>query len=113
MLNSGADSTKVRSVIIEEVRDVLSGHGHAVESIDDDSKLNANLGMTSLNLATLVAQLEQKLGIDPFAEMVSITSVRTIGDLVGAYVSCLNGETGNDHSSQLDQVAQRAKARLT
>jgi hypothetical protein len=36
-------------------------------------------------LAFLVADLEAELGVDPFAKLVSITSVRSVDDLVRAY----------------------------
>lgn len=43
------------------------------------------LGLKSLDLARLVAELEEELDFNPFAELVDITSVRTVGDLVAAY----------------------------
>lgn len=43
------------------------------------------IGLKSLDLARLVAELEEELGFDPFAEMIPITSIRTVGDLVEAY----------------------------
>ena len=48
-------------------------------------KLNANLGLSSLDLAFLVAELDAQLGVDPFAKLFSITSVRTVDDIVQAY----------------------------
>jgi len=54
-------------------------------SLRGGEKLNAHLGLTSLDLAFLVADLDAQLGVDPFARLVSITSVRTVDDLVRAY----------------------------
>ena len=54
-------------------------------SLRGGEKLNAHLGLTSLDLAFLVAELDAQLGVDPFARLVSITSVRTVDDLVRAY----------------------------
>jgi hypothetical protein len=51
--------------------------------------LSATLGLSSLDLAFVVAELEAELGVDPFAKLVSITSVRSVGDLVRAYQQAL------------------------
>ena len=53
-----------------------------------DQTLVDDLGLRSLDLARIIAKLELKLGVDPFAEMVAVTSIRTVGDLCAAYASC-------------------------
>ena len=63
---------------------------HAFAGAD---KLNATLGLSSLDLAFLVAELEVELGVDPFAKLVSITSVRSVDDLVQAYRSAVLGDS--------------------
>ena len=47
-----------------------------------------DLGLRSLDLARIIAKLEVKLDADPFAELVSVTSIRTPGDLCAAYAKC-------------------------
>ena len=42
-------------------------------------------------LARIVASLEMKLDVDPFAEDVAITSIRTVGDLCNAYEKATRG----------------------
>jgi acyl carrier protein len=111
MLNKYEDSDEVRDVIIEELQAILSAAGHEPQVIDDDSKLNANLHLSSLDLATLIAVLEDTFDVDPFAEFVAITSMRTVGDLVNAYFGCLSGELQQNYSSELEKAAERAKAR--
>ena len=69
---------KIRAVLAERVGEVGS-------SLSGADKLSATLGLSSLDLAFLVAELEAELGVDPFAKLVSITSVRSVGDLVQAY----------------------------
>lgn len=44
-----------------------------------------DIGLTSLELATVIARLELSLDLDPFAELISVTTIRTVGDMVAAY----------------------------
>ena len=53
-----------------------------------------DLGLRSLDLARIIAKLEMKLGVDPFAELVSVTSIRTPGDLCAAYAKCFAAAEG-------------------
>jgi len=68
---------RIRAVLAERVGEVGRLHG--------TEKLHETLGLDSLDLATLVAELEAKLDVDPFVNLVALTSVRTVGDLVQAY----------------------------
>jgi acyl carrier protein len=45
--------------------------------------------MGSLLLARLIITLEAELGVDPFAEDVLISDVRTVGELVAVYREAL------------------------
>ena len=65
------------------------GARRRVRKLSGTDKLNATLGLSSLDLAFLVAELEAELGVDPFAKLVSITSVRSVEDLVRAYQQAL------------------------
>lgn len=69
----------------------------------------ADLGVTSLQLAELISNLESTFEVDPFAEKVPITSVRSLGDLCSAYLSCLTpGDVADD---PLDQELRAVRAR--
>jgi acyl carrier protein len=57
----------------------------AVSGVENGQHLTAELGLTSLDLARILAVLELELGADPFASLVAITDVRTVGDLCAAY----------------------------
>jgi acyl carrier protein len=82
-----------------------------VKKLGPDDRLNADLGLTSLDLATLVAALEMKLKADPFQELVPITSMRTIGDLEAAYVKFFSNPEGASGDEHLDHVRRRAESR--
>src|SRR5258708_20027641 len=87
------------------------GEGGRLSGTD---KLSATLGLSSLDLAFVVAELELELGVDPFAKLVSITSVRSVGDLVRAYQQVLfpELERGADEHAVAAAV-KRAQTRRT
>jgi DNA-binding GntR family transcriptional regulator len=62
--------------------------------------------------AILVAELESALGVDPFSKIVSITSVRTVDDLVGAYLKAyLPQRKPTESDEDLLEAARRARGR--
>jgi acyl carrier protein len=76
---------QIESIVHGKIQAVLAERVGEPIGLSGADKLNATLGLTSLDLAFLVADLEAELGIDPFAKLVSITSVRSVADLVRAY----------------------------
>lgn len=57
----------------------------------DDLELVKDLGLSSLDLAQLIAVMEMELEMDPFVKGVSIAEVRTLNDLYKAYMNNSNG----------------------
>ena len=80
---------RIETIVHGRIRAVLAERGCEVARLSGGEKLSATLGLSSLDLAFLVAELEAELGVDPFAKLVSITSVRSVGDLVQAYQQAL------------------------
>jgi acyl carrier protein len=76
---------QIELVVHGRIREVLAERGEEIPPLAGAEKLSATLGLSSLDLALLVAELEAELGVDPFAKLVSITSVRSVSDLVRAY----------------------------
>jgi acyl carrier protein len=76
---------QIESIVHGRIRALLAERGNEVVRLSGAEKLSATLGLSSLDLAFLVAELEAELGVDPFAKLVSITSVRSVEDLVRAY----------------------------
>jgi acyl carrier protein len=76
---------QIESIVHGKIGAVLAERGAGVGPLSGADRLSATLGLGSLDLAFLVAELEADLGVDPFAKLVSITSVRTVDDLVRAY----------------------------
>jgi acyl carrier protein len=80
---------QIEAIVHGRIRAVLAERVGKVARLSGTDKLSATLGLSSLDLAFLVAELEAELGVDPFAKLVSITSVRSVGDLVRAYQQAL------------------------
>ena len=80
---------QIEAIVHGRIRAVLAERAGEVARLSGTDKLSATLGLSSLDLAFLVAELEAELGVDPFAKLVSITSVRSVGDLVRAYQQAL------------------------
>jgi len=76
---------QIEAVVHQRIRAVLVERNGDVGSLSGTEKLSATLGLSSLDLAFLVAELEAELGVDPFANLVPITSIRSVADLVRAY----------------------------
>ncbi len=91
MLKPGTPE-QIEAVVHDKIRAVLRERFGQVRAFGGTAKLNATLGLSSLDLAFLVAELEVELGADPFAKLVSITSVRSVDDLVQAYRSAIFGD---------------------
>ena len=102
-------------VVLGVIRNVARENSPELEGIREDQMLVEDLGLRSLDLARIVAKLEMKLEVDPFAELVAITSIRTAGDLCAAYAKCF--AAGEDSESAVEpdqdtQVASRSSAGL-
>ena len=99
----------------ERIRAILADRAGEVARLSGSEKLSAALGLSSLDLALLVAELEAQLGVDPFAKLVSITSVRSVDDLVRAYQQAFfpEFERREDHAITAAAVkrAQTRRAR--
>jgi acyl carrier protein len=84
---------QIEELVHGKIRAVLQERFGEVRAFDGSAKLNATLGLSSLDLAFLVADLEADVGIDPFAKLVSITSIRSVDDLVRAYRAAIVGDS--------------------
>jgi acyl carrier protein len=79
---------QIDETVRQTIVNLLKRNGKSLDVLDNDSPLVA-IGLTSLDLAALVAMLERQLKVDPFLEAVAITEMRTVGDLCRAYSESL------------------------
>jgi acyl carrier protein len=111
MLNDRPNSAEISKAVRDQVGLLLDEKDLPNREIRSEDRLNADLGLTSLDLATLVAALEMKLKADPFQELVPITSVRSIGDLEAAYAKFFSKSGDVVQDEDLAEIRRRAEAR--
>jgi acyl carrier protein len=102
---------QIESVVHERIRAILAERGGETHRLSGSEKLSATLGLSSLDLALLVAELEAQLGVDPFAKLVSITSVRSVNDLVRAYQQAFFPELERREDHAITAAVKRAQTR--
>jgi acyl carrier protein len=102
---------QIESIVHGRIRAILAERVGEVGCLSGTDKLSATLGMSSLDLALLVAELEAELGVDPFAKLVSITSIRSVEDLVKAYQQAFFPELA--HGGEDETVAAAVKRART
>jgi acyl carrier protein len=103
---------ELEKVIHDKIRILLEERDGDIPAIWGAASLNGALGLSSLDLAIVVAELESALGVDPFSKIVSITSVRSVDDLVGAYLKAyLPQPKPTERDEDLLEAAERARAR--
>ena len=75
----------VDQVVQAEIGRYLAASGRNAAAIHRGERLTEGLGMTSFELAELVARLNAKLSADPFRTSLALTEVQTVEDLCRAY----------------------------
>ena len=105
---------KIEAIVHGRIRALLAERVGNVGPLSGAEKLSATLGLSSLDLAFLVAELEAELGVDPFAKLIPITSIRSVDDLVEAYRKALAPDpkmAGQDE--ELAAAMRRGRQRRT
>ncbi len=74
----------IKQVVIEEISKILTDKGQMSSVIQETNPLgNTGLGLDSLDMATLIAQLDARLHYDPFADQTP--NLVTVHDLIVIY----------------------------
>jgi acyl carrier protein len=103
---------QIEAIVHGKIRTVLAERGGEAGRLSGSERLSATLGLSSLDLAFLVAELEAELGVDPFAKLVSVTSVRSVDDLVRAYQQAFFPELRRgDEDGAMVAAVKRAQTR--
>ena len=78
-----SDSNEVRKTVVGVINKVRTDSGRESIEPKDDDTLMSDIGLDSLDLAQLVAELEKALGVDPFRD--GSATARTLIELVTVY----------------------------
>ena len=84
MLTGKPSAAAIEATVHRTIAEVLERAGRPAGRFDNDVPLVAT-GLTSLDLAALVALLQREWNCDPFLEAAAITEMRTVGDLCRIY----------------------------
>jgi acyl carrier protein len=105
--------SQIETLVHDRIRTLLHERFGEPRAFSGSDKLNATLALSSLDLAFLVSDLEAELGVDPFAKLVSITSLRSVDDLVHAYQQAFfpEPEKADDALATAGARAELRKAR--
>jgi acyl carrier protein len=104
---------KYDAEVHQVLKDLMEEEKSETRELKNDDRLVEDLGFSSLNMARIIAILEDQFGTDPFSKSVAITSIRTVGDLAGAYRQTLEADPAREpvKVTPLIQSQQRAAAR--
>jgi hypothetical protein len=83
-MTDGDGPLTIGQVVVAEIRALLQATGRRPDALGEGDRLD-DLGITSLDLADLVATLNVKLAANPFRHSVAFTDVQTVADLCRAY----------------------------
>jgi acyl carrier protein len=76
------------AVLVKTIAQILQERGDPVPRLAEDTPLRET-GLDSLDMAALVARLEDALGVDPFEEWSTADFPQTVGELAALYESPL------------------------
>ena len=79
---------ELNATVVRVVQATLEAKGTKAAVLTRDTPVDQRLGLDSLDWATVVVQLEDQLGVDPFAEGID-HELRTLGDFLDLYASVL------------------------
>ena len=111
---TGPPLAQIEAIVHGRIRSLLAERAGNIGLLSGAEKLSATLGLSSLDLAFLVAELEAELGVDPFAKLIPITSIRSVDDLVEAYRKALApGPKMAGQDQELAAAMRRGRQRRT
>lgn len=85
---------EIQNKVTEIVARVAREKSLPAVELSAGTRIIQDVGLKSLDMARIIALLEADYPYDPFSELVSITSIRTIADLAGAYALAAKQQGG-------------------
>ena len=95
----------VDRIVLDEVGVLLAEHGQSGDRVSLDDALEADLGLSSLEIVRLIESIAAALTVDAVASAVSITDIRTVEDLCRVYRDVLAG--GSRDAAAIEALRQR------
>jgi acyl carrier protein len=103
---------EIRATVHDVILNVARRVQPTLSELQAEQELVHHLGLRSMDLARILAMLELRLDADPFAELIAVTSVRTVGDVVNAYQMFFSGiHASSGPVPEQEQAIERGRAR--
>ena len=104
-MSADRSSSSVVALVEDELRAFLIQEGKRPVGLTPRAVLTEELGLSSAEVAALVARIGARLGRPPHAT--SFADIRTVGDLSSLY----QPESGRSNDESLERIRRRAEAR--
>lgn len=88
MLTPEHNSESLFVIVQQKIREICRRQRNDCSELESDSRLS-DIGLSSLDLAELVVDLEVLFGVDPFESRFAITDITDVAGLCDAYLQCL------------------------
>jgi len=108
-VNPDGSPLEVRTLVEQELRSFLEAEGKPTGDITPRAVLTEELGLSSAEVARLLARIGARLGITPRTK--SFSDVRTVGDLYSLYQPASLAEPRRSDADPLESSRRRAEAR--
>jgi hypothetical protein len=104
-MSKGADA-----MVHDAVTQVLRENGKAVPVLVDDLRLDGDLGLSSLDVTTVLTRLTAGLAKERAEQMMAGADIATVGDLRRAFRGAFDGGASSERE-ELAASRRRAEAR--
>ena len=95
----------VDRIVLDEVGVLLAEHGRSRDGVSLDDALEADLGLSSLEIVRLIERIAAALALDAVASALSITDLRTVDDLCRVFRDVRAG--GSTDAAAIEALRER------
>jgi acyl carrier protein len=109
MSRDGQREENVDAAVREELAQALRENGKPMPALADDLRLDADLGLSSFDVTTLLVRLTARLDAQHAEQIMADTEIATVGDLRRVFRPAEGGVSAD--RDQLAASRRRAEAR--
>lgn len=112
MPGGGAAGVDARTVVREEIGRLLDELGRTLpRPPSDQDRLDADLGLSSLEVTTVLSRLAGRLELKGAERLMASTDLATVGDVSRAFLAATGGSAPTGPPDPLEASRRRAAAR--
>ncbi|MDA8562084.1 hypothetical protein N9L02_03095 [Gammaproteobacteria bacterium] len=77
---------EVKELVVKYIGQLCEENGKTIPKIENESSIMDDIGLSSIEFATLISFLETDLNVDPFIDgSIAVTDIRTVGEICNVY----------------------------